>query len=72
MKQHKLSPQFIDEFPSPLEPGVLYISMEYAASAHLCCCGCGHEVNAALSPRDWKMTYDGESVSLWQIGRAHV
>lgn len=64
MRQSHLVPKFTEEFPSPLEPGVLYISMEYASSAHLCCCGCSNEVNTMFSPRDWRMTFDGETVSL--------
>ena len=64
MRQSRLVPKFTDEFPSPLEAGALYISMEYASSAHLCCCGCGNEVNTMLSPRDWQMIYDGDSVTL--------
>ncbi|MGU3661514.1 DUF6527 family protein [Methylobacterium fujisawaense] len=65
MKQHQLTPRFLEEFPATLEPGILYVSMEYAGTAHLCCCGCGHEVNLALSPRDWKLTFDGESIAMW-------
>lgn len=50
--------------PERLEPGVLYVSMEYATSAHSCCCGCGEEVVTPFTPTDWKLTFDGESVSL--------
>ena len=35
-----------------------------ATSAHSCCCGCGEEVVAPLTPTDWKMTFDGETTSL--------
>ena len=38
--------------------------MDYATVAHKCCCGCGREVVTPLSPTDWKLTYDGESISL--------
>ncbi|WP_425414045.1 DUF6527 family protein [Pleomorphomonas oryzae] len=31
---------------------------------HRCCCGCGSEVVTPLSPTDWKLTFDGVSVSL--------
>ncbi|WP_244500471.1 DUF6527 family protein [Methyloceanibacter methanicus] len=38
--------------------------MDYATVVHKCCCGCGHEVVTPLSPTDWRLTYDGVSVSL--------
>src|SRR5574341_179498 len=60
----RLYPKFVKAFPEVLEQGVLYVSVEYATVAHSCCCGCGSRVITPLSPKDWKMTYDGESVSL--------
>jgi hypothetical protein len=50
--------------PKELNQGVLYISMEYSLIMHLCACGCGEKVATPLSPEDWKLYYDGESVSL--------
>ncbi|MFB7170653.1 DUF6527 family protein [Streptomyces sp. NPDC056254] len=47
-----------------MDPGVLYVSILYRTCGHLCCCGCGHEVVTPLSPAQWALTYDGESVSL--------
>ncbi|MFH9405198.1 DUF6527 family protein [Streptomyces sp. NPDC017638] len=38
--------------------------MPYRTCGHLCCCGCGEEVVTPLSPAQWSLTYDGESVSL--------
>jgi Family of unknown function (DUF6527) len=38
--------------------------MEYATVTHKCCRGCGNEVVTPLTPTDWKLTYDGESISL--------
>ena len=65
MIQHKrLKHRFVEHIPERLEPGILYVSMEYATSAHCCCCGCGEEVVAPLTPTDWKMTFDGETISL--------
>lgn len=65
MIRHKrLEHRFVENIPDRLEAGVLYISMEYATSAHSCCCGCGEEVVAPFTPTDWKMTFDGETVSL--------
>jgi hypothetical protein len=56
--------RFVEEVPRKLEPATLYISLEYGTVVHLCCCGCGEEVVTPLSPVDWKLIYDGETVSL--------
>lgn len=65
MIRHKrLEHRFVEHIPERLEPGILYVSMEYATSAHSCCCGCGEEVVAPFTPTDWKMTFDGETISL--------
>lgn len=64
IRHMRLQHRFVERIPEPVEPGVLYISMEYATAAHSCCCGCGEEVVTPFSPTDWKMTFDGETVSL--------
>jgi hypothetical protein len=64
IRHDRMEHRFVRHLPSQLEPGVLYISMEYATAAHSCCCGCGEEVVTPFTPTDWKMTYDGETVSL--------
>jgi hypothetical protein len=61
----KLEHKFVHYIPEQLEPGVIYISMDYATAAHSCCCGCGEQVITPFTPTDWKLTYDGETVSLW-------
>jgi hypothetical protein len=58
--QHK----FIEFIPDVIEEGILYISIEYCTAIHKCVCGCGNEVVTPLSPTDWKLTFDGKSVSL--------
>lgn len=65
MKHARLEHQFVEFIPARLEPGVLYIALKYGAVSHSCCCGCGEEVVTPLTPTDWRMTYDGETVSLW-------
>jgi hypothetical protein len=65
VKVHRITPKFVEHVPDMLEPGLLYISLEHGAMVHLCACGCGHEVSLPLSPIDWKLSYDGENVSLW-------
>lgn len=65
IRWHRLEHRFVKHIPEQLEPGLLYISMEFGSAAHSCCCGCGEEVVTPFTPTDWKMTYDGETVSLW-------
>lgn len=60
----RLTPQFVEHFPERLEPGELYLAMEFATAAHLCACGCGVKVITPFSPTDWQMSFDGETVSL--------
>ncbi|MEZ6140768.1 MAG: DUF6527 family protein [Zavarzinella sp.] len=59
-----LEHRFVHLIPETLEPGILYISLEYMTASHLCCCGCGEEVVTPFSPVSWKMIYNGESISL--------
>ena len=65
MKIRHLQHQFVRHVPPKLEQGVLYISMEFATAVHSCCCGCGEPVVTPFTPTDWKLIFDGESVSLW-------
>lgn len=64
MQHQTLQHRFVRNVPRELEPGVLYISMEYATAVHSCCCGCGERVVTPFTPTDWRMTFDGDSVSL--------
>lgn len=57
--------EFIELAPKTLEEGVLYVSVEYASAVHNCFCGCGIKVATPISPTDWKLTFDGDTVSLW-------
>lgn len=59
-----LEHRFVRNVPRELEPGILYISMDYATAVHSCCCGCGDRVVTPFTPTDWRMTFDGESISL--------
>ena len=56
--------QFVQLVPDKLQEGVLYVSIEYATVVHKCMCGCGKEVVTPISPTDWRLTFDGDSVSL--------
>lgn len=59
-----LEHRFVRNVPRELEAGILYISMDYATAVHSCCCGCGERVVTPFTPTDWRMTFDGESISL--------
>lgn len=63
-KNAHLIPEFVDAIPAKIEQGKLYISMEFATSVHSCACGCGMEVVTPFSPTDWKLAFDGVSISL--------
>lgn len=60
----KLQHSFVRLIPDQLEDGVLYISTKHSTAIHKCVCGCNNEVVTPLSPTDWQLTFDGESVSL--------
>ena len=60
----RLRPEFVDHIPEQLCDGVLYVSMRFGTVVHRCACGCGEEVVTPLSPADWRLTYDGRTVSL--------
>lgn len=64
-KMHTVTHRFVDAIPSTLQDGVVYVSIEYGTVVHACCCGCREEVVTPLSPTDWKLIFDGETVSLF-------
>lgn len=55
---------FVDTVPDAPDPGVIYVSLKYSTAVHLRACGCGFEVVTPLSPTDWQIAYDGETLSL--------
>ena len=59
-----LKHEFVEFIPDQLKDDTIYISIPYATVAHKCCCGCGTEVVTPLSPTDWTLIFDGESISL--------
>lgn len=64
MKVGRYAPVFVEFIPGKLATGELYISIPYATATHLCACGCGERVVTPLTPTDWKLIFDGETVSL--------
>jgi len=56
--------KFVDTIPEEIEDGILYVSLEYNVTKHLCPCGCGAEIVASLAPARYQLNYDGQTVSL--------
>jgi Family of unknown function (DUF6527) len=56
--------EFVDFIPGELKERTLYISIEFATATHKCFCGCGSEVVTPISPVGWRLTFDGDTVSL--------
>lgn len=64
MRVSELRPVFVSGAPEDLEPSLLYVSVQFRTTLHLCACGCGSEVVLPLRPAAWSITYDGETVSM--------
>lgn len=64
MRLRTVSHAFVDNIPKVLDEGVVYISIQYGTAVHRCCCGCGNEVVTPLTPVDWSVIYNGETISL--------
>ena len=60
----RLRHEFVDHIPEQLDDGVLYVSIRFGTVVHRCACGCGEEVVTPLGPVEWRLTYDGRTVSL--------
>ena len=59
-----LSHLFVETIPTDLEDHVLYVSIEFRTTMHLCACGCGNSVVLPLRPTAWALTYNGDSISM--------
>lgn len=57
--------RFVEFIPDSLDEGVIYLSIACGTVVHRCCCGCGREVVTPLTPTDWKLIFDGQTVSLY-------
>ncbi len=64
MRLQRIQHQFVEFIPERLEPGILYVSLEYNTANHLCACGCDFEVVTILGPADSSITYNGRGVSI--------
>tara|TARA_A100001015_G_scaffold318690_1_gene439319 strand:+ start:1418 stop:1828 length:411 start_codon:yes stop_codon:yes gene_type:complete len=59
-----LNHKFVEFIPEQIQENTIYISTEYSTAVHKCCCGCGIEVVTPFSPTDWKLIFDGNSITL--------
>lgn len=59
-----LEHRFIEEIPEFKEEGILYVSIEHCVAIHKCICGCGNDVVTPIDPSAWKLTFNGETISL--------
>jgi hypothetical protein len=59
-----LKHEFVEFIPEELKQGTVYISIRFATASHLCVCGCKNKVVTPLTPTDWKLIFDGKTVSL--------
>lgn len=64
MRVTQVEPRFVDQVPDDLEHGVLYVSLPFRTTVHLCACGCGNQTWVRLRPERHHLTYDGETVTL--------
>lgn len=57
--------EFVECIPEILSPETLYISIKFRTAVHQCPCGCRNEVVTPISPAEWEVSFNGESVSLY-------
>ena len=56
--------EFVQFIPEELQERTLYVSIRFATVSHFCACGCKNKVVTPLKPTDWKLTFDGKTISL--------
>lgn len=64
-RRTEVAHKFVEHIPDDLQEGIVYVSVRFATALHKCCCGCGNQVVTPLSPVDWRLIFDGESISLY-------
>lgn len=64
MPESSLALALVEDMPTNLEAGILYVSEEYEIACHRCACGCGTPVYTPLGPTEWRFFNDGGVPSL--------
>jgi hypothetical protein len=65
MKSRAIRHEFVQVIPDEVADDTLYISIDYGITIHKCMSGCGLDVALPLSPFQWKLIFDGDTVSLF-------
>jgi hypothetical protein len=65
MKTEQFILQRVHYMPKVLESGILYVSEEFGAAAHLCACGCESKIRTPLGPTEWSLKETPRGPSLW-------
>lgn len=55
---------WVEDMPEVMEEGKVYISVKHRLTEHICACGCKSEVSLPLGRSEWRIEYDGETVSI--------
>ena len=64
MRVSHLEHKFVDQVPEQPEAGILYVSLPFRTTLHLCACGCGNETWVPIRPDRHHLIYNGETISL--------
>ncbi len=64
-QENSIKHQFVEFIPEQLDEATLYVSMRFATVSHHCACGCKTKVVTPLKPTDWKLTFDGKTITLY-------
>lgn len=64
MRRAHVTHEFVEKIPEVIEEGKIYVSIPFTTAIHKCFCGCGNEVVTPLTPTDWELSFDGETISL--------
>lgn len=56
--------EFVEYIPEEVSEGTLYVSMQFGTAVHKCYRGCGQEVVTPITPTDWQLLFNGESITL--------
>ena len=64
MRINSFRPQFVTRIPEHIDSHILYICLECNITIHKCACGCGEEIALPLDPKQWRLIYDGMTVTL--------
>ena len=56
--------KFVEHIPEDIDEGIIYVSIQFETVIHKCACGCGSEVVTPLSPAEWSLNFNGQTISL--------